>query len=103
MKCKMCNERDWQIRISLSAKNYETGRRCNGDYYICCECFCKVFNFITMFHKPEIKGTHKKNIVIPSLPWGKRQKLGKITDNEIIDFHNWIKNINMFKDFNMEE
>jgi len=67
----------------------------------------KVFEFfLYLIHKqrgtplPDImKKKPKKHSVLPSMPWGRRQRMGKISKDELIDIALWLKTIKNTKDF----
>ena len=102
MICDICRKKEYTINFNLYGVDTATDRRViNRTIYVCDECMAEIIGSIynLIVHNncknltkenPTIK-PYKKDAIIPSLPWGARQTMGKITNDARIDLHDLLE------------
>lgn len=101
--CDICGKRE--CRVAFNMLGYDMikhDKMIDKNLFICYACLCEFFSSILRRIEKERPCKHSKNktgAVIPSIPWARRIKMGKISNNELIDIHIWLKHIKSLKDF----
>lgn len=96
-KCIICKKKEWQLILKLHA--IEAEKLCivmNQQLSICYDCLSV---FIASLIKQIDSHKSKKEIAIPSIPWARRVRMGKISKEEMINILKKISSIKNIKDF----
>ena len=97
-KCIFCVENEGKVFFSLIAIDpVPNGLEFSHSCHICYICLSEMFKLMTeLIHQR--KGI-KRNAILPSIPWARRQRMGKITDEEKKQLNKWFNNIKNSNDF----
>lgn len=106
-KCEICNKKSWTIIFDFHGVSLFTNEiLVDKKLLICHECMCVVIaSLIKVVDKQNVKSVknlikdYHKGSVIPSIPWGKRQRMGEISTDELIDINLWISNLKNGEEF----
>ena len=94
-ECELCKKTQYRLAFNMLGYDIDDNKEIiNHNIFICYFCARKIISNLV-----ELSKQQKTNIVIPSLPWARRQRMGKITKNELIDINLWIKKLKNLKDF----
>ena len=101
-KCEICGKRDWRLLLRLNAIEKESFEIfVDKDLQICFDCLSFIIACLIKqidFHIEDNKKCRKET-VIPSIPWARRIKMGKISEDEMLKILSKIKNMKNIEDF----
>ena len=98
-KCELCNNNEYQMALGLFGYIISNSEKIiNHNIFICYSCATAMISCMIKLTKNRLN----TNFIIPSLPWARRQRMGKITKDEMIDINLWIEKLKNIKDFKEE-
>ena len=94
-ECELCKKAQYHLAFNMFGYDIDDNKEIiNHNILICYNCARKIISNLV-----ELSKQQKTNNAIPSLPWARRQRMGKITQDEMIDINLWIEKLKNLKDF----
>jgi len=98
--CMFCRKKEGKVFFNFNAvEPIANGINISHTSNVCYSCLKKVFESLIEIINKQNGVLGEKNTILPSIPWARRQRMGKISNDELLDIKLWLKKIKNLKDF----